>query len=254
MILKVKQPTPSMSDLSKIAIGYIVSQLKPRGKDRIEHLRNGLPYAQAVLDCMHNKTPDQARIQELRTSVEAMACLPEAAWDDVPLEELVILAAAEMHNTWRVLYDPKRRDPQWFMCLPLAFIGWERTRKYCEALAPIMDCLGVEDLDMYMLQQAYYEHAANELYKFNLGQACNLSDAMCHMACISIDITRLTLKERELLSNPRFVSEKLHQQLATHGVGNFRQMKSLANTFGCLVESHERWFVDNALMNEVALS
>lgn len=254
MFFEKKQPTSlSMDDLAKIAAGYIVSQLIPKGKDEIEHLQNGLPYAKAVLDYMRNETPDEEKIQELRVSVRTIPCLLEATWNDLPIEERIILTVAEMHNAWRTQYEPKRRDPQWFMCMPLAFIGWKKAEAYCDALVPITECLGIGKLDNGMLQRAYYEYSANELYKYGFNHAYDLSHAMHTVACIPAEITRLSSEKRELLDNSKFVSRSLCKQLTEFGIGGFNKMRDLAATFDHLGGAHDRRLVGDLLMKQVVL-
>lgn len=252
MFFKKKQSTSlDMDDLAKVAAGYIVSQLIPRGKDEIEHPQNGLPYVQAVLAYMRHETPDEEKLQELRTNVKTIPRLLEASWNDTPIEERIILTAVEMHNVWRTQYEPKRRDPQWFMCMPLAFIGWKRAEAYCDALVPIAECLGIGKLDNDMLRRAYYEYAANEFYKYGIGQVYDLPQAMRRVAYIPTEITRLSSEKRELLDDRKFVSRILCRQLSESGIGGFNRMRELATIFDRLGETLERRMVGDLLMKQI---
>lgn len=236
----------SINNLSTIAMGYVISHLIPHGQTASEHLSNGMPYLTASLDAVHGGNHYPKIMAGLRQSAKTIPRLAEASWDDTPIEEIIILSIELMHDGWRQYHVSSHQDSQWFMCLPLAFIGWSKVKVYYDAFCPALKCFEL-NLAEEVIQRIYYEYAANIFYKYNLYTVNSLPEAMYNVSSVSTDISKLSQAESRLLCNHKFVSERLEPQLANDGFGDFSKMQTFASIFNDFAGPESRQTVDDLL-------
>lgn len=243
------------SAFRSMAVGHLTSFLLPAATSEIEHLRQYMPYAQDLLSMLRGERSNSERIDTLRDKIASVPHLRTASWRETPLEEQIISAITSLHTLRRQTrpfsFDrtenySEHSPMEWFEYLPVAFIGWQATKEYFDAIRAVYEILGTS-IDMEYLQYAYYEYAANEFYKYDLGSSNDYNDLFHILASVDQKISGIPAGARSILIGDSKNTMQLYDMVTEYGFGSFTHMKICARMFDDYCEKKSRQDFSKAL-------
>lgn len=231
--------SPTTHDLLMIACGNISRFVLERhvGSDLNQEafLMLGQPVALALRSLIKD-APDDRNDDLVRAVQLTVASLPtqdEAEWDDLALEELMILVACHTQTAWRKVCSGSFSDPeqnQHYLYLPLVFQKWKTAKQYIKPVQKIFARLG-QIVAMEDLRKAFYNVVAQQLLQFGISDAYNAVQMAQQVAFVDAQYSDLSSSQRAYFLYGRVVHSQLPQQFEQFGFSTLEKMRAFASTF-----------------------